>query len=93
MEPITEENDKVNCAVCGKWQPDALNLQLQIQLVNWGQCDECGAWVHLKFCSAICELNDAPCAPDMKTHNKSCSHHPMYICSQVITFQVTLFSE
>ena len=58
VEPIIEEDDTVNCAVCGKWQPDALNLQLQIQLVTWGQCDECGCWVHLKFCSAIRELND-----------------------------------
>ena len=58
VEPVIEENDSVNCAVCGKWQPDELNLQLQIQLVTWGQCDKCGCWVHLKFCSAIRELND-----------------------------------
>ena len=58
VEPVIEEDDTVNCAVCGKWQPEALNFQLQIQLVTWGQCDECGCWVHLKFCSVIRELND-----------------------------------
>ena len=51
VETVIEENDTVavNCAVCGKWQPYALNLQLQIQFVTWGQCDECGDSVHLKF--------------------------------------------
>ena len=58
VDPVLGENDNVNCAVCGKWQPDALNLQLQIQLVTWGHCDRCGGWVHLKFCTAVRELND-----------------------------------
>ena len=34
VEPVIEENDTLNCAVCGKWQPEVLNLQLRIQLVN-----------------------------------------------------------
>ena len=46
MEPVVQEyrDDVINCAVCGKWQPNGLNLQWQIEIVNWGQCEESGIW-------------------------------------------------
>ena len=33
--PVTEEyyEDAEVCSVCGKWQPDGLNLELQLQLL------------------------------------------------------------
>ena len=55
--PAIEEYYEV-CSVCGMWQPDGLNIELQLQLVTWGQCQQCGGWAHLNFCSSVRELTD-----------------------------------
>ena len=47
------------CSVCGKFQPDALNLNLAIRFVEWGCCNSCGKWVHLKFCCDVEKLSDS----------------------------------
>jgi len=32
---------------------DAMHLLYTIELVNWGQCDRCNHWIHLKYCSKV----------------------------------------
>ena len=39
------------CCQCKKWQPDAMNLDFALEIVNWVQCDICSHWCHLKFCT------------------------------------------
>ena len=54
-----EECDTECCIVCGKFQPNALNLNLAIRFVDWGCCSSCGKWVHLKFCCDVEKLSDS----------------------------------
>ena len=35
------------CVMCGKFQPDDLNLDQSIKFVNWGYCVICNKWDHL----------------------------------------------
>jgi hypothetical protein len=49
----SEDIDTECCSVCGKFQPEALNLDKSIKFVNWGCCTVCSQWVHLKFCTEI----------------------------------------
>ena len=47
-ESDTYESEK--CCVCGQFSPTNLDTKPHIKIVNWGQWDECGHWVHLSFC-------------------------------------------
>lgn len=46
-------DDEEVCCICNKWQPEELSHMAGISFVNWGQCDICGHWTHLKFCSQV----------------------------------------
>ncbi|KAH3815397.1 hypothetical protein DPMN_143919 [Dreissena polymorpha] len=46
----TDTDDSENCHVCGQFNSTNLDTRPHIKIVNWGQCDECGHWVHLSFC-------------------------------------------
>ena len=41
------------CCVCRKSSPPALReiLYNRILFVKWAQCEKCGHWVHVKFCT------------------------------------------
>lgn len=54
----SEEDDTECCIICGKFQPEALDLNLAIRFVDWGCCSSCGKWVHLKFCCDVEKLSD-----------------------------------
>ncbi|XP_052809180.1 jerky protein homolog-like [Mya arenaria] len=41
------------CCVCRKFSPEPMNVAFTIELVNWGECDKCGHWTHLKYCSQV----------------------------------------
>lgn len=41
------------CCVCKKFSPEGLKNCIDIVIVKWGQCDNCGHWTHLRFCSNI----------------------------------------
>ena len=60
---LDEEDDGV-CIVCGKIQPDGLNLNLAIKFVNWAQCDICKGWVHLKYCTSVEDCGEEPFSCD-----------------------------
>ncbi|WAR29262.1 LOW QUALITY PROTEIN: hypothetical protein MAR_002830 [Mya arenaria] len=47
----TEKEDL--CCVCRKFSPEPMNVAFTIELVNWGECDKCGHWTHLKYCSQV----------------------------------------
>ncbi|XP_053392052.1 uncharacterized protein LOC128554769 [Mercenaria mercenaria] len=49
----TEVSEEEKCCVCGNWEPDELKGSVYITLVNWGKCDFCEHWTHLKTCSKI----------------------------------------
>jgi hypothetical protein len=46
-------SDEDLCCVCGKFTPEALNLAFTIEFVQWGQCDSCNHWTHLKYCTKV----------------------------------------
>jgi hypothetical protein len=46
------ESDSEVCCVCNKFQPAGMN-NLYISFVNWAECDRCGQWVHLKYCTDV----------------------------------------
>ena len=45
------EDDGEVCCVCQKFRPPILMQSLI--LFNWAQCDVCGHWVHLQYCSPV----------------------------------------
>ncbi|KAH3690631.1 hypothetical protein DPMN_191318 [Dreissena polymorpha] len=47
-ESDTYESEK--CCVWGQFSPTNLDTKPHIKIVNWGQWDKCGHWVHLSFC-------------------------------------------
>ncbi|XP_045177379.2 antigen EM13-like isoform X2 [Mercenaria mercenaria] len=49
-EDITEKD---LCCVCGKFTPEPMNMTDTLELVQWGQCDKCGHWTHLKYCCNV----------------------------------------
>ena len=52
--------DNVPCCICGeRYAPTAPKGVLVI--FDWGQCDVCSGWVHLKYCSKVQSL--APSDP------------------------------
>ena len=52
------EDETEVCVMCGKFQPDDLNLDQSIKFVNWGNCVICNKWVHLKFCCSVETLKE-----------------------------------
>lgn len=50
ISSIDDHDEADNCCVCGSYSPPNLNDKPHLKIVNWGQCDECGHWVHLSFC-------------------------------------------
>lgn len=62
MEINTESSEDVDiesCSVCGKFRPEALNIDNSIKFVDSGCCTVCNQWVHLKFCSEVETLTDS----------------------------------
>jgi len=47
-----EETDEEKCIVCKRFSPDH-SKKPHVIIVNWGQCDVCGGWVHLSFCTPV----------------------------------------
>ena len=45
-DPEISEEEK--CCLCHKLEPDELRGSVFITLVNWGKCDFCPHWTHLK---------------------------------------------
>ena len=62
--PITEEDDSdnsdiddvyddVSCCICKQARtPEFINANYLV-IKQWTQCDTCGHWTHLKFCSTV----------------------------------------
>ena len=44
------------CCVCHKRFPAALSGCTSLVIVKWGQCDQCGHWVHLRYCTSVSVL-------------------------------------
>ena len=51
-EGDSEREDEV-CCVCQRWQPAELQSIPGIVFVQWGKCDFCSHWTHLKFCTEV----------------------------------------
>ena len=62
--PITDENDSDNsdiddiyddvpCCICKQARPPEFNNANYLVITQWAQCDTCGHWTHLKFCSTV----------------------------------------
>ncbi|XP_062586317.1 uncharacterized protein LOC134247943 [Saccostrea cucullata] len=41
------------CCVCQRWEPAGLRSIPGILFVQWGKCDFCSHWTHLKFCTNV----------------------------------------
>lgn len=50
-EDIVEDADL--CCICKKLSPPDLNKLPMLKIVNWAQCDSCGHWTHLAFCTQV----------------------------------------
>ena len=48
LEPLEESQ---LCCVCKQWCPPRARNNESLKFINWGQCQFCGHWVHLKFCT------------------------------------------
>lgn len=46
-----EYNESTDCCVCRKFSPPNLNDRPHLKIVTWVDCDKCGHWVHLTFCT------------------------------------------
>jgi len=46
-----DETDK--CCVCNMTSPPDLHKLQYIKIVNWAECDACGHWTHLSFCTKV----------------------------------------
>ncbi|MES9884138.1 MAG: hypothetical protein ABW185_25105 [Sedimenticola sp.] len=57
-DPIPESD---LCCVCKKFSPPNLNSRPYLKIVNWANCDKCGHWVHLSFCTpqSVIRRNDS----------------------------------
>ena len=55
-----EEDDEV-CCVCKLFSPVDLQRMTSLVIVNWAQCNKCGHWTHLKFCTKtiVCRKNES----------------------------------
>lgn len=53
-------DESQDCCVCKQFSPPNLNLRPYLKLVSWADCDRCGHWVHLGFCTKqyVVRLND-----------------------------------
>ena len=49
---VDSENEDI-CCVCKKYSPPGLRevLYNRIMFVKWAQCQHCGHWVHVRFCT------------------------------------------
>jgi hypothetical protein len=46
-----DESEK--CCVCNKFTPDEVRNSVSLVFTKWVQCDKCGHWTHLKYCTNI----------------------------------------
>ncbi|KAH3817590.1 hypothetical protein DPMN_119129 [Dreissena polymorpha] len=46
----SDVKDTEVCCVFERFPPERLNDRPHLKIVNLGQCDKCGHWVHLSFC-------------------------------------------
>ncbi|XP_052778555.1 uncharacterized protein LOC128215995 [Mya arenaria] len=51
----SEDSEEVHaedlCCICKRFSPATSAYHLDI--VNWGQCDKCSHWTHLKYCTPV----------------------------------------
>ncbi len=52
-ELTDDEADSTPCCVCGNTSPDAINLIYTLEIIQWGKCDKCSHWTHLKYCTPV----------------------------------------
>lgn len=56
-ESDTEDDDIVDetevCCICKRLSPPDLKKLPMLKIVNWAQCDTCGHWTHLAFCTQV----------------------------------------
>ena len=57
---ITSDTDSDNevgdtelCCQCKRYTPAEMSRCLSIVFAKWGQCDTCGHWTHLIYCSTV----------------------------------------
>lgn len=49
----SDSKDDTCCCGCGQHQPDDYKKNTYIKFLNWGKCDLCDHWTHLKYCSTV----------------------------------------
>ena len=47
-----DSEDTYVCCTCKAFYPPK-SSRISCAIVNWGQCDSCGHWTHLAFCSSV----------------------------------------
>ena len=45
--------DEELCCVCGKFEPDYVRQCTSVIFTKWAQCDVCGHWTHLIYCTDV----------------------------------------
>ena len=45
--------DDEKCCVCNKFTPDEIRNSTSLIFTKWVQCDKCGHWTHLKYCTNV----------------------------------------
>ena len=59
---VHSENEDI-CCVCKKYSPAGLRevLYNRIMFVKWAQCQHCGHWVHVRFCTGGVDIRRTSC--------------------------------
>ena len=53
MSDDFDDDPRTLCCVCHRISPENLNLEFAIEFAQWGQCETCSHWTHLKYCSNV----------------------------------------
>ena len=52
-EDDSEPEESEKCCVCKMVSPPDLHKLQYLKIVNWAECDSCGHWTHLSFCTNV----------------------------------------
>ena len=53
IELSEEESDNEPCCICNQHYPPQLKHVVSLTIINWAQCEACGHWTHLRYCSTV----------------------------------------
>ena len=56
VEELSQKQKQSLCIICKRKTPVNF-LKYNLEILDWGQCDWCDGWVHLRFCTEVTQLS------------------------------------